>query len=80
MEALVPLFTALIAFCAFLIGLGFVFNLLLSPVKRDISTLEEGQAKLEAGQAKLEAGQVRLEAGLAKLESKMDQILDKAKT
>ena len=65
MEAFVPLFQAVIAFVAVLTGLGFVFNLLLSPVKRDISKLEVGQAKLEAGQAKLE--------------SKVDQILDRTK-
>ena len=79
MEAFIPLFQAVIAFVAVLTGLGFVFNLLLVPVKKDIAKLEEGQAKLEAGQAKLEAGQFKLESGLFKLESKLDQLLARSK-
>lgn len=47
MESFIPLFQAIIAFVAVLTGLGFVFSLLLNPVKKDISNLEAGQAKLE---------------------------------
>ncbi len=53
MKVFTPLFQAVIAFVAVLTGLGFVFNLLLAPVKRDIEKLEAGQAKLEAGQAEI---------------------------
>jgi len=35
-EAFVPLFQAVIAFVALLTGLGFVFNLLLLPLKKNI--------------------------------------------
>ena len=48
MKAFTPLFQAVIAFVAVLTGLGFVFNLLLKPVKTDIEHLKEGQAKLES--------------------------------
>ena len=45
---LLPIFTAILCFVAVLTGLGFVFNLLLKPVKIDIEHLKEGQAKLES--------------------------------
>ena len=48
MESFVPLFQAIIAFMAVMTGLGFVFNLLLIPVKKDIANLKTGQSKLEA--------------------------------
>ncbi len=65
MEPFTPLFQAVIAFVAVLTGLGFIFNLLLLPVKKDI--------------AKLEAGQSKLDAGLSKLEAKLDQLLARSK-
>ena len=65
MEAFTPLFQSVIAFVAVMTGLGFVFNLLLNPVKKDISNLRDGQDKLESGQVKLER--------------KMDQLLEKTK-
>ena len=43
---LVPLFTAIIAFCAVLGPLGFIFKLLLNPVKKDIEDLKQGQKEL----------------------------------
>jgi len=63
MEAFVPLFQAVIAFVAVLTGLGFVFNLLLLPLKKDIGKLENGQAKIENR--------------LDRLEKKLDQLLAK---
>ena len=49
-----PLFTAIIAFCAFLAllltGFSSLLNAKIDPVKEDIAKLETGQANLEAGQ------------------------------
>ena len=55
MKPLTPLFQAVIAFVAVLTGLGFVFNLILSPVKTSQANLEKRMDKLEAGQDELKA-------------------------
>ncbi len=39
--------SAIIAIFAFVGGLGFIFNLLLAPVKADVKELQKGQARLE---------------------------------
>ena len=61
MKAFTPLFQAVIAFVAVLTGLGFVFSLILSPVKKDIEHLKAGQATLEK----------RIDS----IEDKLDQVL-----
>ena len=53
--------STIIAIFAFVGGLGFIFNLLLDPVKADVKDLQIGQARLEKGQTRLEKGQARLE-------------------
>ena len=68
MKAFTPLFQAVIAFVAVLTGLGFVFSLILSPVKKDIEHLKAGQAKFDNEVKEIKAGQV-------KLEGKLDQVL-----
>jgi len=60
-EAFVPLFQAVIAFVALLTGLGFVFNLLLLPLKKDIANIENSLDKFENR--------------LYQLEKKLDQLL-----
>ena len=47
MKAFTPLFQAIIAFVAVVTGLGFVFSLLLSPVKKDIEHLKSGQIEIK---------------------------------
>jgi len=59
----VLLFQAVIDFVAVMTGLGFVFNFLLTPLKRDI--------------AKLEKGLVKLEEALSRLSNKVDELLTK---
>jgi len=75
-----------VALMALMTGLGFIFNLLLLPIKKDISSLEGGQSKLEKGQVNLEKRQVNLEKGqlnlekrLSMVESKLDQLLARIK-
>ena len=75
MKVFTPLFQAVIAFVAILTGLGFVFNLLLAPVKKDIANLETRMTNLEDGQAKLETGQVKLEKRMDNIEVKLDTLL-----
>ena len=48
MEMFTPLFQAVIAFVAVLTGLGFVFNLLLGPVKANQARLEKELEKFKA--------------------------------
>lgn len=45
--ALIPLFITIIALCAVLTALGFIFNVLLTPVKKDIMRLEQNQFAIE---------------------------------
>ena len=45
--ALIPLFITIIALCAVLTALGFIFNVLLTPVKKDILRLEQNQFAIE---------------------------------
>ena len=68
MEIFTPLFQAVIAFVVFLTGLGFVFSLLLGPVK-------ENQVRLEK---RMDGFDNELKAGQAKLESKIDRLLAKS--
>ncbi len=73
----------IIAVFAFVGGLGFVFNLLLDPVKAKQTDLEKGQIRLETefqkGQTRLEAKQTDLEKGQTRLEAKQTD-LEKGQT
>ena len=65
-----PLATCIIAFVAVLTGLGFVFNLLLGPVKADVSVLKADVAILKTDVA-------LLKVGLNDVNDKLDRILAK---
>ena len=54
MESLQFLLTAVIAFVAVLTGLGFVFNILLNPVKENQAKMENELIFLKENQAKIE--------------------------
>ena len=47
LKTLMPLFSAIIAFCSVFVALGLVFNMLLGPVKRDIEDLKKGQVEMK---------------------------------
>ena len=47
------LLTGIIALCAVLSSLGFIFKVLLNPVKEDVADLKSGQKILESGQKEL---------------------------
>ncbi len=53
LKELMPLFSAIIAFCSVFVALGLVFNMLLGPVKKDIETL-----KIESAQIKKDIKEV----------------------
>ena len=67
--------STIIAIFAFVGGLGFIFNLLLDPVKEKQVSFESELKELQIGQARLEKGQTRLEKGQARLEDKLDFLL-----
>ncbi len=66
MEGLDP--QTIIAVIALMTGLGFIFNLLLKPVK-------DNQGRFEKSLGNLEARQARFEKRLDSLENKLDQLL-----
>ena len=45
---IMPLFTAIIAFCSVFGALGLLFRILLNPVKENIEDLKRGQKELSA--------------------------------
>lgn len=49
------LLTALIAFCATFTALGFIFNILLNPVKETLANFEVRIKHLEEGQDEMKA-------------------------
>ena len=71
-------------------GLGFVFNLLLGPIKKDISHIKENlnnhitdtNKKIDRLETEFKSGQSKLEtefkSGQSKLESKLDKLLAKS--
>ena len=71
------LLTGIIALCAVLSSLGFIFKILLSPVKEDVADLRIGQKALESGQKALESDISDLKTGQKELNSKLDQLLNK---
>ena len=72
-----PLATCIIAFVAVLTGLGFVFNLLLGPVKADVSVLKTDVAVLKTDVSVLKTDVSLLKAGLNDVNAKLDKILAK---
>ena len=79
LSSFVPLFVAIISFCALFTALGLLFSILLRPIKKDIARLEANQKKLEANQNKLEANQNKLEANQNKLEANQNKLFDELK-
>ena len=72
-----PLFHAVIAFVAVLTGLGFVFNILLGPVKKDIKDLKVSHKEL-AGEMKAVQGEIHgLKASHQSLNEKLDLLLSR---
>ena len=71
LKPFVPLFSAIIAFCAFFsLQFGIIYYTVdakINPISKRIENLEVGQANLEGGQAKLEAGQAKLEKDIAEI-------------
>ena len=80
-----PLFHAVIAFVAVLTGLGFVFNILLGPVKKDIKDLKVSHKEL-AGEMKAVQGEMKavhveisgLKASHQSLNEKLDMLLSRS--
>lgn len=72
LQMLMPLFTAVIAFMAVLTGLGFVFNLLLKPVKENQVRMEEQLDKLEIKIGKID----KLEQDFSDLKSSVEAVLN----
>ncbi len=87
-----PLFHAVIAFVAVLTGLGFVFNILLGPVKKDIKDLKvshkelagemkavQGEMKAVQGEMKAVQGEISgLKASHQSLNEKLDMLLSRS--
>ena len=71
MEMFTPLFQAVIAFVAVLTGLGFVFNLLLGPVKANQARLEKGLEKFKA-EVNTNLEKIKIEVN-----TKLDKLLSK---
>ena len=67
--------TTIIAVMAALTGMGFVFNILLKPLKENQARIEKRIDKLEARMDQFEARLDQLEARMGRLESKLDQLL-----
>ena len=74
MEIFTPLFQAVIAFVAVMTGLGFVFSLILAPVKESQAQLKESQADLKKSHAELKESHVELKEGHARLERRLDSL------
>ena len=70
LKEFMPLFSAILAFCAFMGSLGFIFNLLLSPVK-------EIQAKIEQRIDKLETGQMEIKQMIFELKNQPNKQANK---
>ena len=71
--------STIIALCAVMAGLGFIFNILLGPVKETQAALKTEVRELQKGQVRLEKGQALLKTELQKdfqnLESKLNLLL-----
>ena len=61
-----------IAVIALLTGLGFIFNTLLKPVKKDIAKMESDIATFKT---EVKADIATVKADIATLESKIDQLI-----
>ncbi len=68
MKPFTPLFQAVIAFTAVMTGLGFIFNLLLTPVKKDLARMESNVSRLEGNMSRLEGNVSRLDSRVGRLE------------
>lgn len=86
MEPFIPLFQAVIAFCAVFTALGLMFNILLRPVKENMARLEkdmkENMTRLENNQGRLEKDlkttQNSLEEFKTEVNTKLDRLLAKS--
>ena len=70
MESFTPLFQAVIAFCAVFTALGFLFNLLLRPVK-------ENQARLEADIKEVKDDIVEVKDDITEVKEDLKQLIAK---
>ena len=67
LKAFMPLFNAIIAFCAFMVGLGFIFRLILEPIKAKQVHFDNELKGLKTGQAKIEVEIKDLKKSLAEI-------------
>ena len=67
--------TTIIAVMAALTGLGFVFNILLAPLKENQARIEKRMDQFEARMRQFEARMGQFESKLGQFESKLDQLL-----
>ena len=74
LDVFVPLFTAILTFFAVLTGLGYLFNLLLRPLKENQDQLKKNQDQLKKNQDQLKR---ELTENISRLESKIDNLLKK---
>ena len=86
---LTPIAVFTISFCAVFTALGFMFNILLNPVKKEVSELKEGQKALnqevsdlnkevldlKTGQKNLNKEVLDLKTGQKEMSAKLDLLL-----
>ena len=60
---------------ALIAGFGYIVDLIVRPLKRDIAKHETELKEIKDNQAKLEKGQVRFEIELKEIKAKLDQLL-----
>ena len=73
MKPFTPLFQAVIAFTAVMTGLGFIFNLLLAPVKKDLAKLDSRVGRLEVRMDQLENGLKLVQADVSEIKKLLQQ-------
>ena len=69
--------TTVIALIAVMTGLGFIFNILLTPVKENQNDLKNSQDDLKNSQDDLKNNQNDFNKRLSVIEKKIDQILNR---
>ena len=71
-----PLFTAIITFCAVFTALGFMFNVLLNPVKTNLVRLESEIKSVETElKAEIKSVKTELNSRMDRIETKLDLLL-----
>ena len=74
-QAILVLCSVVIALCALLTGLGFIFNMLLAPVKEKQVVFEAKLGSFETELKEVKQNQARFEKRLGSIEAKLDLLL-----